>query len=472
MRLNAFSGAYTYALKVCEDHIFKALSGAGRWVVVALEAWQWGQGNSEDMSEHAFICHLETGEMRDIVPPGYDFWASSCSPDNEWLVLAGDRSGERKYDIFAYHPPDDRWVSLGSLDDESLGFGEWVSAHQGILAAGSLYAHDWEASHYYAFDVTQPNSLTPAFYAWRDDHYFGETPARYVSIMSEKYSTSMAGGSGPDHSPCQLVVYDAEGIRRHDLAYECLPMAIDESRYSPFFRHGNTLYYLATASKDATVSELRVFDLDHETGSVQLFTGEIESILSVSPDQRYIVLLMDDNGMLDTPFETCCKERGGWQTAIFDQKWGAVVYRSEPIGVYLPGQVAWMDAHTVLIGAVQELAATRVSEENDYIYEVIPPSIRRITFDETYGTDITITTHFGLLTRFPAIFPLQMSPDRHAVIVETAVIDPLTFEKLPILRDDIPESYRVSLRWAEDGALVTRIDSESNGMILYRAFMR
>lgn len=452
--LDLSTGIYTRPASVCNGRIFKADPGNGRWVVAVFD--DGGEG-------HAILCHSETGEMRDVLPDDYVRWRVATSPDNSWLVLVGYSSSAFpvEFHILAYDLHHDTFQTLGSIDimtSESMpGVCGWLSDTQGVLCAAG--DHNWQAGLFYTFDVTQAESLSLASHAWGETLYTVTNPTRYVTLNSTEYSNKVTWSLGP-HRPCTLTVIDAAGVRQHELGYDCVLFTPDNDfycDYTPGIWAGDTLYYLTTASDDAPISDLRSFNLVSETGNEALFTGEIEAILNVSPDQRYIVLLIDDNGALDRDVDRCSDQwRGGWQVAIFDQDTGTIIYRSEPIGVYLPTQVVWLDEHTIFVSAADDFTAITVTLEGDTIFLTSPSSMRRIVINRDDTLDIQITTRFALDLR-----DYRVAPNNRYVFSDNTLFDMIAFEPVLVLRDDIPADYEISSRWTDDSRLRVTVKSKT-----------
>ena len=111
------------------------------------------------------------------------------------------------------------------------------------------------------------------------------------------------------------------------------------------------LYFFTIASEEATITELRSYDLnlppEDPRQTAVLAVGEIEKIQGFSPDQRYIVLRTDTNHKLDTMGSFEASIRTDWQITIVDrtQPFYEIRYQSEPMS---PGRPIWLDDHTVV----------------------------------------------------------------------------------------------------------------------------
>ena len=319
--LDPANGEYMPYPTVCEGRVLKAEPGEGHWTIA-----------SEDEQHDAVLCHSETGEQRAVLPASLTTERQVfSSPDGVWLVVTGsDWETNGDFQVFAYHLESDRMQPLGSVSrglDNAVSVCGWVSETQGLICSGDRY-RSWPGKAYYAFNVTLPNSLEQAFWGWETSVLRVENPPRYLSMISQDFSVSFTGGSGPEHLPCTLTLYDVSGVHHHEMGYECIPVIISQSAYAPYYRQGDSIFFLTKNSEEATVSSLHEYNVSRASGGYPIFTGEIESILSVSPDSRYIVLLLDENGILDFTWDIryCCSERGGWRVAVLDWQTQNIVY--------------------------------------------------------------------------------------------------------------------------------------------------
>jgi hypothetical protein len=253
-------------------------------------------------------------------------------------------------------------------------------------------------------------------------------------------------------------------INQQDLGYECLPILLNHDWNVPFYRINDTLYYLSTASESSTISTLASFNVRTKTINRLIYTGEIESIVGLSPDEKYIVFLLDDNGILDFPWRpmACCDGSYNYQLVILEVERQHIVYVSEPIGVYSAAQVHWIDSRTLAVFASNTIHSHSATDEGYTLQYGLPASIRRIAFGETIAVSITNAYSVN-----PYIDP---SLQGHYFITEDQqLIDFCTFEPVPIFRDDIPETYLIWFDFDNDGLQVNvqERDNYSNS-VTYR----
>lgn len=448
--LDPQTGDYSRPPTVCEARVLTA--SPGEWVTVYVD------------EERTFLCHSGTGEMREIPLKEFDNWEVFSSPDGAYLVLIGRdwNSNGGDFVTFAYKVDTEEATPLGYISrnlDNRVKLCNWVSDTQGVLCSADFY-RSWPGSSYYVFDVTQSDSLIHAFGGWEEDIMWIDDPPRYVSLFSQNRSSSITGSSGPDHISCTLSIYDAKQLINREVGYECLPIPLDYESAAPYYRHGDVIYYLTIEGPDATVSTLHFGDVKMNM-FFSIFTAEIETILSVSPDGRYVVLLLDDDRVFDFIWNSpannnCCPEDEAYEVAILDTQSNEFVYRSEPIGVYLTKQVAWLNEQSVVIAATRVFHSIRVSESDDTFDVMIPPSLRRVTVNDDSIVDVVIET--SLSFDHYDFFSLNTSPDhRYSLRSDHTVIDLYNFEVIPLLCEGCEETFQGFTRWTPEGTIEASI---------------
>src|SRR5690606_40758561 len=96
-------------------------------------------------------------------------------------------------------------------------------------------------------------------------------------------------------------------------------------------------------------------------------SGEFEAVLSVSPDDRYILLAADTRSHLTVPIDHNYflqdSDGKGLRIVVFDRLLGKLVYFTEPLGVYISNQVFWLDHSTLIIASLPTLSYSRADED-------------------------------------------------------------------------------------------------------------
>lgn len=434
--LDPATGIYTQPATVCEDKVIQAEAGEEKWVAAY----------RDEEKTDAFLCYSETGEMRDALPSNLREWKVYLNPSGTHLVAMGaDLSNGDRFEVYAYDLVHDTLILLGESNyalEIYRSVCGWVSDTQGLVCSSGMQS--WMGVRHEGFDVTQENSLAATGYSWHEGDIHLEDPVRYISISSDEYDSSKVGIQA-GRTPCTVTIYDTTGQRETKIGDGCVPILIDPSNIAPAYRQGNSLYFLTKTDLEATVSTITRYDMAEETiTEIVAHAGEVENIISVSPGERYIVALMDDNGALDFPWRAyrsrCCPAQYGWFVAIIDAKTDNIIYISEPMGVYSSSDVKWLDDETVVIASDEIYRHLRNAEIS------LPATLRQIQLGEI------ITTQSMTMAVDVA------SPNQYGLHNQNTVIDLFTFEPVSIFQDDILETYSVRTRWDEEnGDLVVYV---------------
>jgi hypothetical protein len=259
--------------------------------------------------------------------------------------------------------------------------------------------------------------------------------------------------------PCTVSVYDATGPHEHQIGTDCIPILIDPSTIAPFYHQGNSLYFLVETDRYGTkLSTLTRYDIENETTTqVGPFEIEIENIVSVSPDERYVVLLMDDNNVLDFPWETyptgCCQQQYGWFVTIIDSQTDDIVYLSERLGIYSSSDVTWLDNETVVI------ASGEIYIESDGFPFAPPATLRKIHLGNPL-TSMSMTISVNL----------DSPSHQYGLQEDNTVIDLRSFESVSIFQEGVLDIYSVRMYWDEDGSLLVSVkpSDDSSSSTEYR----
>jgi hypothetical protein len=282
--LNPTTGEFSRAEVVCGTTA-RALPNEGEWILLF------------DPDSGTHLCFTETGEQSPPLPPdvGWETFSPSAtlslSPDKKWLALLGYMAGTSNTSdysvIYSYEIATKRLNYLGKTDyGEYTFFEDWVSNTRGTLSNGP--PQESLSKDYFTFDVTEPNSLKLVVRGWMYDFY--DNPPRYEYVTTKAFLEWKTGSEVFGHTHCQFTLYDSAGVHDYDLGYDC--------SYARVIRGKDGYFYVRIDSNPSAVSTLVYLDI--RTGSMtDLFTGEIEGIESVSPDGRYIAMVMDTSGQID-----------------------------------------------------------------------------------------------------------------------------------------------------------------------------
>jgi hypothetical protein len=437
---------------VCDGRVTQAAPGEGEWEVAS----------PDDEMPGGYLCHSATGERRDVLPPDFYNWRVYSSPDENYLLLVGRDWAGGDAAIYSYHLTGDRLEHLGGIDAHpsfSVALCRWLSPSTGVLCIQAASYGRWPTASYFSFTVAQANSVNYAFNRLANNTFWLEDQQRYVTVNSTRFESSVWGGTSGEYRPCTLTFYDANGAQHVPLGYHCIPVRINQDYFAPFYRHGDVLYYLTTDGPDATDSTLRRFDLRTEQLSEPIFTAEIEAILGVSPDERFIAAIADDNVKLDNLWESdsCCHQWGGRTILILYE--GRIVYYSEFTGVYGPKQARWTDSQTLVVAADLELRWIRAAGYGDNISYLVPPTIRQISF--SWEKPYVLIQGMDVDTNLA----ISLSPNGQYILTNRqTVFDLSTFSYTPILREGITDQYTVRMEWDDLSGLRVTISAPDRGL--------
>jgi hypothetical protein len=449
--LDPETGQFSEAPAVCDDLAVQTTQGLPQWKAVAATA----------ESSKWLLCETETGILLDILPDRFDWWTVLQPPDRNWLILAGyDEQSTANHQIFSYDLKTNTFRVLGQLGggfDERIELCHMLSDTVGLLCRRA-YQH-YVTDVYYHFDLAHSFSVEAVLSGWDETMFSIDDPSRVGSVFSSQYFELMSGSAIPTPF-CSLWSYDLEGLHHIELGAECL-IGIHAGQfvnYVPFFRKDSQLYLLIKEHADATISSLKRYDI--ATGTLQpimssdgnTLSGEFESIIGVSPDDRYIVMMGDENGVLGyiTMMDSIFPPGGEWQVVIFDQKTGELLYRSNPLGVYADRQVYWLDDKTVIIAAVPPRGA--LPTDNTTITKPTG-SLQKLTFNSDGTVEAEILTGYdgGMMEYGSADYRCYLiNPD-------DSVINLDTFESVRVMGGAALENYYLHMEWHPAGSLAVTI---------------
>lgn len=407
----------------------------------------------DEITGEMHLCNAQTNQLSEpLLVPTYSDIQSIASPNNNWVVFFGvlGQGGIPEYfTVYSYQVDSGDQYLLGQIPYDRLYeyifFSEWVSDTKGsvfyITMPESL------SDRLYAFDASQPDSLQLVGNGW---FIFHDDPARFEDLRTKRFLEYKTGAES-DPVPCSLTVYDAYGVNQFELGKDCTSL----------LRLGNYYFYLAIETRESSEGVLlmqlsRVLGYKHE-----LFHGEIESLDSVSPDGRYVVLLMDNNGRidaLDTEFlDWIDLTESNAFAAIWDTQLSRMlddfVYASEILQPQdFSGNaryIQWIDDKTVLLGI----------EQFSLLF-----SVRLIALNSR-GFTLSVVNDIAA--------PFVLSPDRKSLLAVADNQDSLqetlgitTFSNSmfqPIISADVFDSYTLGdMTWETDDAIMINVHPKSD----------
>ncbi|MEQ8674953.1 MAG: hypothetical protein RLP44_03710 [Aggregatilineales bacterium] len=310
-------GAFDYVPLefVCGTQI-PALEGYGAWVFV-----------NDETTGQANLCFTETDQRSIPLPEGivwdhYQSGTPDVSPDDERLVIFGVVLDDRglmaqSYEAYGYSIADDQLIYLGNIPSISasdyppsarLG---WINDSQGSIFYGPTQRG---LSHaFYGFDLDQPESLELIVRGWMNIYDFNPIELRYEYMETTAFLEWQTGTMYQTHEPCRFFAYEARGIFRYDLGYDC--PGVD------FASAGDFVYTVRVDGNPAQSSTL--IRLNIVTGEItEMISGSFEGVLTVTHDNRYILLAVGSDAIdrVDyyDPNEFEMREIGAANLIVFD----------------------------------------------------------------------------------------------------------------------------------------------------------
>ncbi len=339
------SGTFTSPESACG--LLKDLPGEGKWVLY----------QSADQAPFQ-LCFTETGEMKPPFPA--DVQAGLCnnwhsppatSPDGQWVVFADCGFDPNPDILYAYNVKTDQLIKLGTgpaQDNETVEVDTWVDSTHPVF-------HIYSARNpaFYSVliaDVTQPNSLRLIV------DMLSQWPMYSPDMQSlEWFPNSQAGIPGDSSGEfCQLHHFNLKTqtlTLSRLIPHVCGGIPILDGS-------GDYLYRSVTFPETGLPATATLTRYNLQTGKTNdLYIGEIEWLQSVSPDGRYALLILDNNGKIEYPYDwepdqyPWDEDSTAW-TAIFDLQTRKIVYQlSNVANTFLGGYptVDWLGNDQILV---------------------------------------------------------------------------------------------------------------------------
>jgi hypothetical protein len=284
--LNPITGVWTpYQAHCGQQSLYKSDEITQNWIFYESKE----DGNT-------YLCETATGKMSSPLPANIDWYmgyngsgyrAISISPDKKWLVFFGSVPNDPNYYLmyaYSYEVASGKLNRLGGFAAfDNLQFERWVGT-QVLIDTSEM--PEFSTRAVYIADVTHPDNLELAVSRVRFDPVFQENPPRY------DYVDGTEGSLDAKKLECKWIIYTISDRkqREYDMGTLCEPV---------IGKLGEIAYYRDLPFTNSPVASLVRFN--PITGERKdLFTGEIESIEWVSPDEHYAILTLDTSGRVDT----------------------------------------------------------------------------------------------------------------------------------------------------------------------------
>jgi hypothetical protein len=318
--INEADGSIQDPERICGDHL-RDLPGEGQWVTVRAV---------DQMKPDKTLCFTENGQLSIPVPIDYEYFhALGTSPDDQWAILSG--SGSTTCDpLYSFEVATGQLIPL-LVRGRTYTIGnfcsvlEWVSNEQFILY--SRYQSSPTIKVLRLGNVTSPNSLEAIMNADFLGSYDEYIPERYESLIAYPTGETENVGWSCEFRRFNRTTVQLETYPLNDLCGWTMPSPGDD----------DVRYFRVAGQNPKLPSVLAMYNF--ETGErADLYTGEIEDIVGVSPDGRYVILLLDDNGRIDfIPFgdpEFDYTPIGNTSLAVYDVVSRKIAYQFNTEGFY------------------------------------------------------------------------------------------------------------------------------------------
>jgi len=278
-------------------------SPLGQYGVESLSDQPW---TISQLGDDWVLCNIFNGEQTQALPNGYDWIIDTfarepqpqvtLSPDREIIAFMGTDvdtlqvPSNREVYLFSYQFNTQTFLNLGQFRaEESLYFTGWLYK-QVMLNTGNTTSVGFICT--LITDTTQVDDIYQTL--CDTDAEFVDNPPRLV--LSAGHLTNGGGRR------CNQTTYDltTHEITRLELDGLCRPEYgdIEAVGYYRDVPVGQSIECCVPAHAD--VAEVPLVRYDTRTGERQeLYRGEIESIEWVSDDERYAILILDNNGEIN-----------------------------------------------------------------------------------------------------------------------------------------------------------------------------
>lgn len=284
---------------------------AGDWVLI------------EEAGQQHF-CHIETGIQTPPLPENYHGWLKlRANIDSDYVFLRTFPSAENLATLFAFNTQTDDLIQIGNIDypdEENLGetIEKQVSETQYLY---QIRIPDVPANRFitYFIDIAEPHISQTPFVGT----YYPNPPRVIMRNEIQDEETGLP--------ICEWTSFD--------LLNQMLTSYRLNSRCFYEFARFDAHYYTRVWNEDDPAS-VDVISVNSAAGDYTiLYSGEVENVLWVSPAERFIALVLDTNGQIDTPPGSPGRvgRYEGSQFTLIDRYEGRIIYQT-------PATVAGMDS--------------------------------------------------------------------------------------------------------------------------------
>lgn len=267
--LNPETQQFTQAEVVCSGFA-KAVPKYGLWVDA-----------TDPIVHKTALCNTEKGEYLFLARGDKDYWSViASSPDNQWVLLSHYENDDPYNNtvIYSFDRASRQRLKLGRFaSTQDLFVDRWLTPTRGLL-----FRNDWCENcsrQLLEFDVTEPGSLT---FIMSGHAEYADNPSRYEYLYSFWESKQRTGW----YSSCGMELFDLTAQLYSDLYFagDCDGRVL---------RHGDDYLFVTDLGPKRGRA---LFALNTQTQAKRILYSDKDllGLDSISPDGRYVLLLMND----------------------------------------------------------------------------------------------------------------------------------------------------------------------------------
>jgi hypothetical protein len=425
----------------------RALPGEGFWVAL-----------QEGSSRTYRFCFTETGELTEPVKLSWDFmFVLATSPNKQSIILA------RSLCIlfYAYNISSRDLIPLyqaprNAIHGTDCWVERWLNEKQFLLYFDS--PQEWSPIPLFEGDITEENSLNVLIPGYHYGAQFYENPPRFEHIP---WLTGEGNGWGGDFCELDIFYLGDDRLVNHELGDLCTPnISVPEHNETRLFR---VVQRALKAPADLVSYDLQTRQRTH------LMTGEIEHIFGTSPDGRYIILLLDDNGLIDlipdiNPIYSTSPSRP--QIAIYDTVEGEIVYEFDaeefPIGAFRLDEIEvnWFASDAFVLTGYDGAGGGPPYGGRRYLRFVWPAEQRHIVLDNVFAYVFSPDhTHLVYISTWPlSVYWTEDTEEmRQAVEVLDLMSGEVTVIQDEVVTGELDVRYNSFLDWNKQNRITVTL---------------
>jgi hypothetical protein len=258
-------------------------SNCGMYPLATIGHVIWTIITGDDGQQHA--CNMNNGMRTPPLPDGYEGWEilSSITPNYLWLVAHPIDASETARTLFVFAFSTYEIFAIGDFTGDASIYRIPVNYDNSFV----LYALDADSRVTAVYWADVPSRSIHE--AMLDAHYVDDPPRFFT--WHETDDGAAREGTILNISTGEQIAFGYEGACNIEYSHTA----------RNYFYHSGSYFYCRVLNEDNT--EADVVRINSITGESEvIYTGEVEQIKWVSEDHRYMQLLIDDSGTIDTGF--------------------------------------------------------------------------------------------------------------------------------------------------------------------------